>query len=77
VSPSAAVCIARAHGLPDGLSAPSVTLVYNSGFRRVVWSVLTVTDNSRSDSVWGAADSIDAVTGAVFENGISGWSFKS
>ena len=70
VTPSAAICMARAHGLEPGLSAPTAELIYNFDYRRAIWAVRNVLeDNSREDFTdrTGQIFAVDAVTGAVLD----------
>ena len=72
ITPEAALCIAMSAGLERGLDAPTVTLVYNYAYRRVIWSVMNVLyDGTRvlppgapgSKNSSGFWFSVDAVTG--------------
>jgi hypothetical protein len=64
ITAAAALCIAHASGLANGLDSPSAQLIYNYGYRRMIWYVQNVLDRS-GPSERGAAYDIDAVTGQV------------
>jgi hypothetical protein len=64
----AAVCIARAEGLTEGIIGLQAGLVYNVGVRRIIWVVRnTTSSNTDGNGAHGQQLSIDAITGAVLE----------
>jgi hypothetical protein len=70
MSVDAALCIARANGLPEGLSGLQGSLVYNGQFRRVIYAVEN-TLHKAADRAGGDTLAIDAISGAVLDRG--GW----
>ena len=66
ISHDAAICIAVAAGLPEGLQPALATLEYHGTFRRPIWSV-RVTLHMEPASSGGHIMSIDARTGEVLE----------
>jgi hypothetical protein len=86
VSADAAICIAKLHGLTDGVAGISAELVYNHGYRRIVWNVANVTYDRSVDSpptadgtATGSLDrggqlfSIDAASGEVLTGFGDAW----
>jgi hypothetical protein len=71
LSEAAAVCIAELEGLAQGLAPWTVDLIYNSGHRRVIWSVTNRTEERADGASGGALLAVDASTGFVVESG--GW----
>lgn len=68
VTPSAAICMAKAHGLQQGLRAPTAEIMYHYNFRRALWAVKSVLLDNSDDHATdreGQIFFIDAVTGAV------------
>ena len=68
----AALCVARAAGLAEGISALQAGLHFDTEYRRIVWSVLNTTSDDGNGRKSGEAWDIDAITGAVLFRG--GWS---
>jgi hypothetical protein len=68
----AALCIARAGGLGEGMSGLKAGLVFHGGYRRIIWSVENTTSDDGNGSKSGESWDIDAITGAVLFRG--GWS---
>jgi hypothetical protein len=71
IAPSAAVCIARADGLAEGLEGLRVYLYYSAEHGRLTWSVQNTSSRSAGDGASGAITMVDAETGAVLSHG--GW----
>jgi len=71
IAPSAAVCIARADGLAEGLDGLRVYLYYSAEHGRLTWSVQNTSSRSARDGAGGAITMVDAETGAVLSHG--GW----
>ena len=68
----AALCVARASGLTEGLSGLKAGLVYHVGYRRILWYVINKTRDDGNGQQGGDEMDIDAITGAVLFRG--GWS---
>ena len=67
----AALCVARAAGLPEGMAAFQAGLRFDTRYRRIVWSVLNTTWDEGNGAKGGESWDIDAITGAVL--GRFGW----
>ncbi len=67
----AAICVARASGLAEGVAAFQAGLHFDAEFRRIVWSVENTTWDNGNGEKGGDAWEIDAITGAVL--GRFGW----
>lgn len=63
LSESAAVCIAELEGLAPGIKPWGVTLLYNYGHRRVIWSVSSTTSERADGGSAGESLALDARTG--------------
>jgi hypothetical protein len=68
----AALCVARASGLPEGIAPLRAGLRFDTRYGRIVWSVLNTTQDDGNGGKSGASWDIDAVTGKVV--GRFGWS---
>jgi hypothetical protein len=84
VTAPAAVCIAQANGLTDGLSAPQAQLIYNFGYRRIIWTVRNMTYDRSTDATGpfpatGVVDrggqifAIDAIDGTAYDGAAGQW----
>jgi hypothetical protein len=67
----AALCVARASGLPEGLAPLQAGLHFDTEYRRIVWSVENTTSDDGNGRKGGEVLYLDAITGAVLGSG--GW----
>ena len=67
----AAICIALAAGLGEGLHRPTADFTYDSASRRIVWNVQNVLSEVPDVGNSGEGVTIDAVTGEVLDS--FGW----
>jgi hypothetical protein len=70
ISVDAALCIARARGLGEGLKGLSGSIVYNHRHGRVIYTVKNTLKDDPGDA-GGEHLAIDAITGEVLDRG--GW----
>jgi hypothetical protein len=68
----AALCVARASGLPEGIAPLQAGLHFDTEYRRIVWSVLNTTQDDGNGRKSGESWDIDAIDGKVLGRG--GWS---
>ena len=61
----AALCVARASGLPEGIAPLQAGLHFDIEYRRIVWSVENTTYDDGNGRKGGEAWEIDAINGAV------------
>jgi hypothetical protein len=74
ISADAAICYASAAGLSEGLDGYRVSLIYNVGLRRIIWSVANLEEDNSTPGVLdqrGSGFSVDAKTGEILEE--FGW----
>lgn len=69
ITHDAAVCIARAKGLAEGAYGYAAGLVYNYGYRRIIWTVQN-TLQSDANGKGGTVMYIDATTGQVLDTSV-------
>jgi hypothetical protein len=67
----AALCVARAQGLSEGLAGLKAGLIFSPKLGRIVWNVQNTTA-IQPDTRGGEAVTLDAITGSVLDR--SGWS---
>jgi hypothetical protein len=68
----AALCIARASGLAEGLHGLKAGLCYNVQYQRIIWNVQNTTIDDGNGTQSGDDLTIDAITGAVLNRGYWG-----
>ncbi len=61
----AALCVARASGLPEGIAPLKAGLHFDTRYRRIVWSVENTMHDEGNGAKGGDSWVIDAITGAV------------
>lgn len=69
ISLDAATCVARARGLAAGIRPWDLSLGYYDNHQRVIWLIMTVTEEAGYDGYWGESMLLDAITGSVLERG--------
>jgi hypothetical protein len=73
ITSEAAICIALAGGISEGLDLPRAGLVYNYQYRRIIWSVTNVIFRAAPDAGRGGrreegdAWAVDAVSGEILD----------